>query len=240
MTVARLGVILIVIVACGRAQAQPNAGLDDVAVGARIARVQAILDERAGRAQLWQYGWAIAGYSVTAGFVAISATTADKDLRLDFAFAAGGALIDTTVHVLGSIEVHAAARLREQPSASPEELRLKLSFAEAQLTAAADAERDRRSLLKAQILPVGFSIATGLVLGIAFGHWRGAIVNTAASIVINELRVLTQPTSSIAALAQYQRDPRAAAARERQRPRFVWSVAASPLGCTLYGAFDSM
>lgn len=239
MKFTRLSIVVLVILAGGRAQAQSDAGagLDDAAVRARIARVQSILDERAGRAQLWQYGWGIAGYTVTAGFATISAVTRDKDQRLDFAFAAGGALVDTTVHVLGSIHVHAAAHLREQSEATPEQLRLKLAFAEAELTAAADAERDRRTLLKAQILPVGFSVATGLVLGLAFGHWRGAIVNTAASIVINELRVLTQPTSTIAALEQYRRDPSAATATDRGRHRIAWSLAASPLGCTLYGSF---
>jgi hypothetical protein len=222
----------LLLLASGRAHAQVSA-LDDAAVRARIARVQAILDERAGRAQLWQYGWAGLGYAVTGGFVAIAATTKDKDQRLDFAFAAGGALIDTSVHVLGSIQVHAAARLRDQPDGGPEPLRRKLAFAEAELAAVADAEKDRRSLLKAQLLPVGFSVLTGLVLGIGFGHWRGAAINTAAAIVVNELRVLTQPTSTIDALQAYQRDPSAL----NHSHGAAWSLAVSATGCTLLATF---
>ncbi|HET8932571.1 MAG TPA: hypothetical protein VFN67_03985 [Polyangiales bacterium] len=223
--------VLAVVLACRGAQAQASthAELDTATLRARVAQIQAILDERAGRAQLWQYGWAGLGYAVTGAFVAISATTKDKVQRLDFAFAAGGAFVDTTVHVLGSIQIYAAAGLREQPEASREELRLKLAFAEAKLRAVAEAEQDRQSLLKAQILPIGFSVATGLVLGLGFGHWRGAIVNTALSIVVNELRVLSQPTSTIAAWEQYRRDAGAA--------RRSWSIALSPTGCMIYGSF---
>lgn len=237
--VARCACAVLVLVACGRAHAQPSASAEfsDATARARIARVQGILDERAGRAQFWQYGWLGLGYAVTGGFVALAATRDDKAQRLDFAFAAGGAFIDTTVHALGSINVHAAARLREQPESSSEQLRLKLAMAEAELAATAEAEGDRRSLLKAQILPVGFSIATGLVLGLGFGHVRGAVVNTVAAIVINELRVLTQPTSTIAARQEYLRDRDASLARRGTRPGFTLSWEASPFGCAISGSF---
>lgn len=229
-------VVVLGLASSARAQSSVTAEPDPAALRARIARVQGILDERAGRAQFWQYGWAGLGYAVTGGFVALSATTKDKVQRLDFAFAAGGAFVDTTVHVLGSIRVHAAAALREQPDASPEQLRLKLAFAEVELKAVAEAERDRRSLFKAQILPIGFSVATGLVLGLGFGHWRGAIINTAAAVVINELRVLTQPTSTIDAWEQYRQNPGAASAR-RLDSALSWSFTVSPNGCTVTGSF---
>lgn len=238
-TVVKHACAVVLLLACGTAQAQPSssAELPDATARARIERVQGILDERAGRAQFWQYGWLGLGYAVTGGFVALAATLNDKDQQLDFAFAAGGAFVDTTVHALGSINVHAAARVREQPDASPEQLRLKLAIAEAELAAAAAAESDRRSLLKAQILPVGFSLATGLVLGIGFGHVRGAVVNTVAAIVINELRVLTQPTATIAAWHEYQRDPDAPLARRRAREGLNLSWELSPLGCAMTGSF---
>lgn len=220
---------VILLLTCQRAHAQAGE-LDLATIRSRIEHVQAILDERAGRAQLWQYGWTSLGYAVTGGFGAVAVATKDKDQRLDFAFAAGGAFIDTSVHLLGSIEVHAATRLREQPDVGPEQLRQKLAFAEAQLSAAANAERDRRSLLKAQILPVGFSVVTGLVLGIGFGHWRGAAINTAAAIVVNEVRVLTQPTSTIEALEKYQ------GARDRSNS-ITWSLALTATGCSLFARF---
>jgi|GEM_PF-6904126 len=227
------GALLLVV--CGRVQAQASSGPHEASARARIARVQGILDERTGRAGLWQYGFMGLGYAATGAFVALAATL-DGEQRLDFAFAAGGAFVDTTVHVIGSINVHAAARLREQPDASPEQLRLKLALAEAELSAAAEAERERRSLLKAQILPVGFSLATGLVLGVGFGHIRGAVVNTLAAIVINELRVLTQPTSTITALEEYRRDPDALA-RPISHTGSSWSWTASPFGCAVTAVF---
>ena len=235
--VVRHACVVLVLMACGRAQAQSSAELPEATTRTRIARVQAILDARAGRAQFWQYGWLGLGYAVTGGFVALAASLSDSNQRLDFAFAAGGAFIDTTVHGLGSIHVHAANRLREQPDASPEQARLKLAMAEAELAAAAEAERDRRSLFKAQILPVGFAVATGLVLGVGFGHVRGAVVNTLAAIVINELRVLTQPTSTTAMWQDYQRDPDAPLVRRRAREGWSLSWEASPFGCAFTGSF---
>lgn len=226
-------------IACGRVHAQVSVSpeLDDATLRARITTIQGILDERAGRAQLWQYGWVGLGYAAAGGFATLAATTSDDVQRLDFAFAAGGALVDTTVHALGSIEVHAAARVRERPEDSVEHLRLKLAFAQAQLEAAAEAERDRQTFLKAQVLPVGFAVATGLVLGAGFGHWRGAAVNTLAAIVINELRVFSQPTSSIDALQRYRDNPDAALARLGRQRGLTLQWAAGPTGCALYGTF---
>jgi hypothetical protein len=225
--------LLLLLLSSGRVQAQESP--DDATVSSRIAHVQAILDERTGRAGLWQYGFMGLGYAATGGFIALAATL-DKEQRLDFAFAAGGAFIDTTVHVLSSINVHAAARVRDQPDASPEQRRVKLAMAEAELVATADSERDRRSLLKAQILPVGFSLLTGLVLAIGFDHIRGAIVNTAAAVVINELRVLLQPTSTISALEEYRRNPDALA-RPSASTRSAWLWTVSPLGCAVTATF---
>src|SRR6185312_691377 len=234
----RLTCTAMILFTCQRVQSQArtSAELPAPVARARIAHIQATLDDRAWRAQFWQYGWTALGYSATGGFVALAATSRDKDQRLDFAFAAGGAFIDTTVHALGSINVRAAARLREQPDDSPEQLRFKLAIAEAQLAAAAEAESERRSLLEAQILPVGFSLATGLALGVGFGHIHGAVVNTVAAIVINELRVLTQPTAMILAWEAYRHDPDALLT-QRAHQGLEWSWMASPLGCGIYGSF---
>jgi len=222
--------VALLLLTSGRLQAQANPS--DDSIRARIAQVQGILDERTTRAGMWQYGFMGLGYAATGVFIGLAATL-DKEQRLDFAFAAGGALIDTTVHVLGSIEVHAASRLRKQPDASPEQLRLKLAMAEAELVAVAASERERRSLLKAQILPVGFSLVTGLVLGVGFGHVRGAVVNTVAAILINELRVLTQPTSTISALEEYRRSSPDVLARRSSS----WLWTASPLGFSITALF---
>jgi hypothetical protein len=210
----------------------------DEQVWQRFDRVQAILDERAGRAQFWQYGWMGLGYAVTVGFATGSGLTSNKTNRLVFAFAAGGAFIDTTVHALDPIRVHAAARLREQPATTPVEARVKLKLAESELAAVAEAEAGRRSLLKAHVLPNGVPVVTGLILWLGFGHLKGAAVNTAAAIVINEVRVLTQPTSSIAAWKQYQQnsDGQPSSSMGRQ-PTISWSLAVGPFGSFVYGSF---
>ena len=127
--------------------------------------------------------------------------------------------------------------MREHPEASWAQLRTKLALAEAQLAAAAAAERDRRSLLKTQLLPIGFGVLTGLALGIGFGHWQGAAINTAAAIVINELRVLTQPIWTVEALRQYRQDPNQIA--QRHRSGVAWSLAISGRGCVLQAVLRS-
>lgn len=210
----------------------------DAEVQQRLERIQIILDERAGRAQFWQYGWMGLGYTVTAGFAGGSARTSNKTNRLDFAFAAGGAFIDTTVHMLDPIRVHAAGRLREQPATTPEEARSKLKLAESELAAVAEAEAERQSLLKAHVIPDGLPVVSGLVLWLAFSHLKGAAINTGAAIAINEVRVLTQPTSSVAGWKQYQQNaghrPSSSAGH---RPAISWSLAVGPFGSFVYGAF---
>ena len=87
-------------------------------------------------------------------------------------------------------------------------------------------------------MPVGFTVAAGLVLGLGFGHFKGAATNTAASVIVNEVRYFTQPTSSIAAWEHYQRNPDDAGAQSAQLPQgFSWSIAWSPTGGTLFGTF---
>jgi hypothetical protein len=204
----------------------------------RIAKIQLILDERDGRAKVWQYGWAGIGYGIASGFGVLSATTSDSTQRLDFAFAAGGTVVDTTVHMLGSINVHAAGRLRLVPDATPEERRLKLVFAESELREAALAEQKRRSLVFGHLLPAGFATAAGLVLWLGFGHLKGAAINTAAGIVVNEVRLLTQPTSAREAWEAYQNGSNSSAAAWRYpRATFTWSPVLSPLGCGIVGTF---
>ncbi|MFC1642756.1 hypothetical protein ACFL5O_08745 [Myxococcota bacterium] len=236
-----LGFLCAIVLHCGSVLAEPAdaASLSDSDVNARIDRLQAVLDERASRVQIWQYGWGGLGYAVTGGFVGLAATQPNgADERLDFAFAAGGAFIDTTIHMLGSINVHAASRVRSQAASTPAEARLKLKFAEAQLAEAAEMERDRRSVLKGHLLPVGLTVVSGLVLGLGFGHVKGAVINTIAGTAIAEIRVWTQPTSSIAKWEQYQRDPSALAAKSgRHESDFGWSLALAPTGCGVVGTF---
>ncbi len=232
--------VLAVVLSAGSAAAEPRAApaLSDSETASRIERLQAVLDERSTRVQVWQYGWTGLGYAVTGGFVGIAAAQPSGTDRLDFAFAAGGALIDTTVHALGSINVHAAGRVRNQSARTPAEATFKLKLAEAELAEAAEAERDRRSLLKGHVLPIGLSAASGLVLWLGFGHLQGAVVNTVAASAIAELRVWTQPTSSIAIWEQYQRDPSSLpAATARGRGDFSWSLAVLPTGCAVVGVF---
>jgi hypothetical protein len=237
-----VGLCLAVVVAfafarSGTAYAQTQA-LGDAEVQQRLERIQTILDERTGRAQFWQYGWMGLGYAVTAGFAGGSALTSNKTNRLDFAFAAGGAFIDTTAHMLDPIRVHAAERLREQPASTPGEARSKLKFAESELAAVAEAEAGRQSLLKAHVLPDGLPVVTGLILWLGFGHRKGAAINTAAAIAVNEVRVLTQPTSTVAAWKQYQQNagyqPSSSAGH---RPAISWSLAVGPFGSYVYGSF---
>lgn len=215
-----------------------EAAVNDAVAIQRIANIQSILDERDGRAKLWQYGWTGIGYGIATGFGVLSATTNDSTQRLDLAFAAGGTVVDTTVHLLGSINVHAAGRLRLLPEATAEERHEKLIFAESELREAALAEQKRRSLVFGHLVPAGFATATGLVLWLGFGHLKGAAINTAAAIVVNEVRLLTQPTSARDAWDAYQQHSNSSPAATRYpTSTLAWSPILSPLGCGIAGVF---
>jgi hypothetical protein len=44
------------------------------------------------------------------------------------------------------------------------------------------------------VLNAGFSAATGLIIGLGFGHWVSAIINTLVGFAIGEATVFTSPT----------------------------------------------
>lgn len=216
---------LIVSSAADRALAEPGAERSSPADGVGSARD--ILDERESRARVWQYGWGATGYGLALGFGALAATTDDDDARLSFGFAAGGIFIDTTMHMLSSIEANAASRARERPDRAMAQLRL-----------AAEAEEQRQSLVLGHLLPAGFATAAGLVLWLGFDNLEGAIFNTAAAIATNEVRALTQPTSALDAWTAYQQGQRPSdALPSAAAPRASWSVALTGAGCAIVGTF---
>jgi hypothetical protein len=178
------------------------------------ADAQAVLDERSTRAQVWQYGWAGVGYAMASGFALGAISTSDSEQRLDFAFAAGGIFVDTNVHMLSSIHPRAAARAR-------------VGDARLELQTAAEAEAKRSSLVFGHLLPDGLATVSGLALWLGFGHLQGAVINTVAGILTNEVRALTQPTSA--------RDAWSAAASGTATP--TWTFAFWGTGGGLVGSF---
>lgn len=186
---------------------------------------QAALDERETRARVWQYGWGGTGYALAVGFGALAATTDDDDARLGFGFAAGGIFVDTTIHMLSSIHPNAASGGKGQGAVD----RLRL---------AAEAEEHRRSLVFGHLLPAGFATAAGVVLWLGFGNLEGAAFNTAAAIVTNEVRILTQPTSAIDAWNAYRQGQGSAhLSPQPAAPRASLSLALTGAGCALVGSF---
>jgi hypothetical protein len=179
------GLLMAAALSAGSVHARAEAPSDEASASAAEASAQAVLDERATRAQVWQYGWGGFGYALAASFGTLAIATDDKDTRLDFAFAAGGIFVGTTMHMIDSIRPHAAAHAREKPGS-----------ARAELKAAAEAEEKRRSLVFGHLLPAGFATAAGLVLWLGFDHLGGAVVNTAAAVIANEAGILTLPTSA--------------------------------------------
>jgi hypothetical protein len=216
----------------GVSLAQTGAAPEDAQVRARLAAIQAALDARSGGAKAWQHGWTGLGVGVLGLFTTLSATAKpETDDRLDFAFAAGGTLLDTVAHVAGGIDARAADRLHEAPEATPEEARAKLALAESLLREAAQAEESRQSLVTGHLVPDGMAVAVNLVLALGWGHVKGPVVNAAAAIVVNEVRCLTQPTSAVAALRDLP--PAAAPAPAAVR----WMVVPAASGLAIAGTF---
>jgi hypothetical protein len=221
-----IGVLSILLFfSAGRARADESIQPPDRAL--LPARAQRTLDEREASARLWQYGWGALGYGMAVSFGAVAATTNRDSARIAFGFAAGGIFIDTSVHMLASIEPNASVRAREQPGQVMNQLRL-----------AAEAEELRQSLVFGHLFPAGAATVGGLVLWLGFGNMAGAIAATTAAVVTNELRILTQPTAAMKAWQALGRGQgHAEGSHGRGGPAWSWSLLFTGAGGAVRGTF---
>ncbi len=185
-----------------------TADLDALDPTTRADFVRQALEADASNANLWTWGWTGVGAATAVGN-GIWAAASDYDQRIDHLGAAsGGAMLAVTAVLAPMSVTHDAAIVgtaidASAPGRAGYDPCGVVAYAERYLVRSADDEAGRRGFVD-HALPVGGSIAGGLVLGFGYGHWTAGAVNAGIGVVMTEIKILTQPTGAVRALERYR------------------------------------
>lgn len=187
-----------------RAQARLETGDGEIArCDAGVRAIQRTLDENASRMRVWYWSWMAAGTALLGGQTALSAVTTG-DTQKDFI---AGAL--TSTFIPGMLLLHPPAvlsdsrRLDERIELTSVGGRLGdpcVVLPRAQeLLARSAADQALATGWFAHVFVIGGNIAVGLILGLGFGDWAGAVKQAVGGSAVGELQILTLPTGALKA-----------------------------------------
>ncbi len=172
--------------------------------GVRLRFLQAHLRAEAHRARVWTWGWGLGYGALTAGQLAPLPFLQPSD-RIDFAIGAGSSAVGLGFLLLFPLQVMSdsgALDARLSSGADPPSC-AQLALGEDALLADADDEASGRSWLM-HVANALFNVGVGLVLGVGFGHWQSAVINTVGGELIGEAMILTQPAGLLEARRRYR------------------------------------
>jgi hypothetical protein len=211
----RIGAVVLAIAVASLGLSRPAAAqtgtercieeLSDAEVDARYRMVYRAFEAQQTGARLWFFGWlaAFTGLAVGQSLFAAYDVGGNRPRYAAGAIGSGLSVLSFVAFPRTGIKTaFGARRLRQQPSATPQDRRARLLYAEKLL--AGDARRQR---LGSGILSHGqgfvWGLGAGLVLGLKFEDTVGALILGFSSPFINSLRAGTSPTGSIVAWENY-------------------------------------
>jgi hypothetical protein len=188
----------------GTARGQSTAGDAETArCDASVRAIQRTLDEDASRTRVWYWAWMATGTALLGGQAALSAVTTG-DMQKEFIT---GAL--TSTFIPGMLLLHPPMVLADSRRL---DARLELTtvggrlgdpcivLPRAQELLARDAaDQALATGWFAHVFVVGGNIAVGLILGLGFGDWAGAVKQAVGGSAVGELQILTLPTGALKA-----------------------------------------
>lgn len=193
----------------------------------RLEFIQRELRLGARKARIWSWGWAAAFSAIATGEAVVSLVS-PAEQRGDSLVGGAAALVGLLTVVIAPLPVMRDQRwldrrvARALPAADPCAL---LADAERLLLRDAAGEQLLRGWY-AHVATLLFNVGTALIIGFGFGHGAIAALNAAAGSVIGEVKINTQPTHSIDALARYRAGELTASGARADAPAwFVLPVA---------------
>ncbi len=171
---------------------------------ARLSFLVGRLEAGYPRAALWYDVWTY-GFTASAALQgAVAATTSNPNLRARATIGYYTSTLATlSMVLLPQPSVYGTEGLRKLPETSALEVRHKVAEAERVLERAAKIERLGRSWL-AYTSALAVSASSGLVLWRYYDRPGAALFLVAVSVPIGQLKIATQPTSSIRAWDEYR------------------------------------
>jgi hypothetical protein len=204
--VVALALVAAMLGAPGRALAQETAAADRGEMArcdASVRAIQQTLDTDASRTRVWYWAWMAAGTGLLVGQTALSAVTSG-DMQKEFiAGALTSTFIPSVLLLHPPFVLSGSRRLDARLELTSVDGRLGdpcivLPRAQELLRRSAD-DQALATAWFAHVFVVGGNIAVGLVLGLGFGDWAGAIKQAVGGSAVGELQILTLPTGALKA-----------------------------------------
>lgn len=194
--------VVATLAAPGRVCAQET-GSEIARCDAAARTIQRTLDDDARRTRVWYWAWMGTGLALLGGQAALAAVTHD-DMQKEFI---AGAL--TSTFIPGMLLLHPpyvlsdSRRLDARLESTSVGGRLGdpcvvLPRAQELLGHSADDQWLATSWF-AHVFVIGGNIAVGLILGLGFGDWAGAVKQAVGGSVVGEIQILTLPTGALKA-----------------------------------------
>jgi hypothetical protein len=169
----------------------------------RLHAIASTLDENARRARVWYWTWMAAGTALLAGQTVLAAVTTGDQQR-EFIVGAGA-----STFIPGLLLLHPPAVIDD---ARVLDARLAATTVEGRVGDPCEALWRARDLLArdaddqalatgwfAHTFVIGGNIALGLLLGLGWGDWFGAVKQAVGGSLVGELQILTLPTGALKA-----------------------------------------
>ncbi len=191
-------------VECAAPEGTTPQGVGSQGTAARLAFLSKLLESESQAAHRWTLGWG-AGYGVLTITQLSVLGLFTREEQPDYYWGALSSLVGVAFSVLDPLEVLDGGPIfAKRASQVTEEETCKLLLdGERMLREGADKEEfsTRWFIHVGNVL---FNVGFGLILGLGYGHWTSAAVNTAVGTAIGEATIFTAPTQLISGWKKYR------------------------------------
>jgi hypothetical protein len=215
-SIFRVVVVAVALTVAGSGLARPAAAqsgsarcveeLSEAEVEARYRTIYRTMKSQEVDARWYYFGWLAIFSGLLAGNVAQAVYKVDgvQARHIVGAVGSGLSIFGMTVFPRAGLRTaFSTRRLRRQPAGTPEERQQRLLYAENMLRRSAGAQY-LGGAFPAHGQGVIWGLTSGLLVGRRYNDTQGGLVLGLGGVLLNELRIATQPTASIAAWEDYR------------------------------------
>ena len=189
---------------CARPKDATSQGVAGQSDEARLAYLGKLLNDESGRARAYTRAWG-AGYGVLTLAQLTIMPFFTREEQPAWYWGAFGAAFGLGFTLLGVPEVMDGGPLyaKKASAATADNTCELIAEGEKMLEVGADAEVSSFAwyLHAGNVL---FNVGLGLILGLGYGHWQSAVINTIVGVAIGEANILTAPSHLISGLKRYR------------------------------------
>lgn len=169
-----------------------SSALESFDAEVRLRFLKQRLDSQVTRGKLWMGLWGGAYGLLTVGQMGVTGYVGEEQKK-DLYVGSAAALVGTLTVLLASPKVIAGTEALEKELATAKDVCEQVALAERTVHTLAEDQRVAKKPV-AHIGNVIFNIGLGLIVGLGFGHWTAAIINTLVGIAVGEALIFSRPS----------------------------------------------